>query len=75
MIGWNWIAALVISAAVSLVFRPKTPSAKPGEVQIPVAEEGRRARRVYGTVWIDDPQQLAFKRVGVDRIRKSGGKK
>lgn len=72
---WPWVATLLVSAFISLVFRPKTSSPKPGEVQIPVAEEGRTVRRVYGTVWIDDPQQLAFKKTGTDRIRKSGGKK
>lgn len=72
---WNWVAALLISTAISLIFRPKPPSPKPGQVQVPVAEEGRRVRRIYGTVWIEDPQQLGFKKIGTDRIRKSGGKK
>ncbi len=73
---WNWVAALIISTAISLIFRPRPPSAKPGQVQVPVAEEGRKVRRIYGTVWIDDPQQLGFKKIDTDRIRKkSGGKK
>lgn len=72
---WVQIAILVVSALISYATRPKPQQAKPGTVETPVAEEGRTIRKVYGTVWIDDPQMLGFKRIGTDRIRKKGGKK
>lgn len=72
---WVQVAILVVSMVLSYATRPKPQQPKPGTVETPVAEEGRTIRKVYGTVWIDDPQILGFKRIGTDRIRKKGGKK
>lgn len=74
---WVQVAILVVSMVLSYATRPKprnvTPS--PGSVDTPVVEEGTSVRKVYGTVWVDDPQVLGFKRIGTDRIQKSGGGK
>ena len=72
---WAWIAVLVVSVLVSVAMRPKTVTPTPGQAEMPVAEEGRPIRKIYGTVWINDPQVIGFKRIGTDRIRKKGGKK
>lgn len=72
---WVQIAILVVSAVISHATRPKSQQPKPGKVETPVVEEGKTIRKVYGTVWIDDPQMLGFKRMGTDRIRSKGGKK
>ena len=72
---WVQIAILVVSALISHANRPKPPKVQPGKVETPVAEEGKSVRKVYGTVWIDDPQVLGFKTVGRDAIRTKGGKK
>lgn len=72
---WVQIAILVVSALISYATRPKPENPKPGKVGIPVAEEGKPIRKVYGTVWINDPQVLGFKTIGTDRIKSKGGKK
>lgn len=72
---WVQIAILVVSALISYATRPKPQKVQPGKVETPVVEEGKPIRKVYGTVWIDDPQVLGFKRIGTDRIQSKGGKK
>lgn len=72
---WGWVAQLVVSVLISRITRPKSPKSTPGEVRAPVAEEGHKIRKIYGTVWIDDPQVLGFKTIGTDRIQSKGGKK
>lgn len=72
---WVQIAILVISSLINYATRPKPQKPQPGKVETPVAEEGRRIPKIYGTVWIDDPQVLGFKQIGTDRIRSKGGKK
>lgn len=72
---WAQIAIMVVSTLVSFIMRPSAPKQKPPEVQTPEAKEGTSIRKIYGTVWIDDPQWLGFQKVGRDRIRKKGGKK
>lgn len=72
---WALIAVVVVAAYVIRAAQPKQPSPKPQDVEIPVADEGRAIRKIYGTVWIDDPMIIAFDKVGTDRIRTKGGKK
>ena len=70
---WVQIAILVLSAL--LTQRPKPAKPKPQEVTTPTAEEGRKLRKPYGDVWIDDAQMLGFKKIGTDPIQSKGGKK
>lgn len=72
---WVQIAIMVVSALISYATRPKAEQPKPGTVETPVVEAGWVYRKVYGTVWIDDPQVIGFKRMGTKRIRTKGGKK
>lgn len=74
-IFWRFVAMLVISAVVSRVTAPKPQTPKPGVAEVPVAEEGRKVIRIYGTRWRKDAQILGFKQTGSDRIRSKGGKK
>lgn len=72
---WVQIAILVVSMLISYATRPKPTKAKPQEVSTPTSEEGKKMRKVYGTVWADDPQVLGFKKMGRDAIKSKGGKK
>ena len=61
------VVALVLAVAMAAP-QPKPPGAQRGEV--PDVKDGKRVRRIYGTVWIEDPIQLAMKQVGEIPIRK-----
>ncbi|MEI7036428.1 hypothetical protein [Fulvimonas yonginensis] len=72
---WAFVAVVIVSVflAASASARVQTPQPERGDV--PTVQDGKRIIRVYGTVWIDDPMQLAMQQVGTDAIRKKGGKK
>lgn len=72
---WVQIAILVVSALISYATRAKPTKPEPQEVTTPTAEEGKKLRKVYGTIWVDDPQVLGFKKMGTDPIQTKGGKK
>lgn len=72
---WVQIAILVVSALISSMGRTKPAKPKPAEVAQPVVEDGKRVRKVYGTIWVDDSIVLGFKEIGTDPIRTKGGKK
>lgn len=72
---WEQIALIVVSMVLQSIFAPKTQSQDLPDVEAPTAEEGTSIKKVYGTVWIEDPQLLAFKKVGRDKIRSKSGKK
>jgi len=70
-----YIAILIVSSVVmaAIAPKPKPPPAQKGT--IPTIKDGKRVLRVYGTVWIDDPMQLAMKQLDAEPIKKKGGKK
>jgi heme/copper-type cytochrome/quinol oxidase subunit 2 len=68
------IILLIVSAAISYALRPKPENAKPQDGEGPTTEDGQAVRRYWGTCWIDDTFQLAWKIVGRDPIRAKGGK-
>ncbi|CDF82155.1 hypothetical protein PKB_0787 [Pseudomonas knackmussii B13] len=72
---WVQIAILVVSALINYATRSKPTKPEPQEVTTPTAEEGKKLRKVYGTVWVDDAQVLGFKKMGTDPIQTKGGKK
>lgn len=72
---WVQIAILVVSALINYAARKKPEKPKPQEATAPVVEDGKRRRRIYGTVWADDSNVLGWKKVGQDAIRTKGGKK
>jgi hypothetical protein len=72
---WFYIAAIIISYYLQSRSRPKPPSVKPETATIPTVKDGTFVRRIYGTVWINDPVQLAMQQLSPEPIRKKGGKK
>lgn len=75
---WVQIAILVVSMILSYSASRKAANAnkpKPGEASQPVVEDGKKVRKIYGTVWVDDSIVLGFKEIGTDAIRTKGGKK
>ena len=72
-----WVVYLIVvlvAAAVSFAMRPKNESAKPTQAQGPTTDDGQSVVRYWGTHWIDDEFLLAWKIVGRDPIKASGGK-
>lgn len=67
----------VVIGAVFLAFsaRPKNQTPQPQRGTVPSIKDGKKVVRVFGTVWIDDPMQLAMQQTGADPIRSKGGKK
>lgn len=67
----------VLIAAVALAFssRQRTQTPQPQRGTLPSIKDGKKVARVFGTVWIDDPMQLAMQQTGEDPIRSKGGKK
>jgi len=72
---WQVVALFVVSALISFALRPKIEGAKPQESKTPRVEEGKKIPKIYGTVWINDPMVLGFKRIGTDPIKSKSGKK
>lgn len=75
---WGYLAVLVISAIVSYALAPKPPAPKPpelGDVDAPVAEEGKPIGVVFGEVWVKSPNVVWYGDIGTEPIQRSGGKK
>ena len=66
------IVAAVVSSYLSMKNLPNA-SARTGGV--PEARDGTAIRKIYGTVWVDDSQVLAWKELPPEPIRKKAGKK
>jgi hypothetical protein len=72
-----WVAYLIVAlvaAAIAYAMRPHIEKPKQDEPQGPTTEDGQAVIRYWGTHWIDDTFQLAWKVVGRDPIRAKGGK-
>jgi hypothetical protein len=69
-----YIIVALIAAAVSYAMRPKTEKPAENEPTGPTTEDGQSVIRYWGTHWIDDLFQLAWKVVGRDPIKAKGGK-
>lgn len=72
-----WVAiVLIIVALIAAIYLSNisTPSQEAPQADVPEVLDGRKMRRIYGTVWIKDPIVLAFKQVGTERIKSKGGK-
>ena len=70
-----YLIILIISLLVMMALQPKMEEQKPGENKAPEVEDGKSIRKVYGTVWVDDPMVLAWKDVGTLKIMSKSGKK
>lgn len=73
----EWVALAIIGvfSLLGLSSSAKTQKPTPQEAKTPVVADGKRIRRIYGTVWVDDSIVLGFKQIGTDPIRTKGGKK
>lgn len=72
-----WVVYLIVAlvaAGVAYAMRPKTENANPTQATGPTTEDGQSVVRYWGTHWIDDEFLLAWKIVGRDPIKASGGK-
>jgi hypothetical protein len=72
------LAILVVSALVSYALAPKPPQPKPAalsDFDVPTADEGRPIPVVFGTVTVTGPNVIWYGDLGVEAIRKKGGKK
>jgi hypothetical protein len=71
------ILVAIVTSLLAVLLMPK-PSLQGAEAQtgkIPEAEEGRIIYKIYGTVWIDDSQVLAWRQLPPEPIMSKGGKK
>lgn len=72
------IAIVIVAAVVSAAMAPKPPQPKPaslGAFDVPTAEEGRPVAKIFGEVWVPDPNNLWYGDLGSEPIKKKGGKK
>lgn len=75
---WLQIGLAVVSFIVLLLFREKTEGPKPAtldDFDIPKTTEGEEIGKVYGTVWIKDPQVAWYGDFTTEDVKASGGKK
>lgn len=69
------VVIMIVAALISYALRPKPKPPEAQKANIPVAQDGKGIRRIYGTVWIDDSVVLGFKQLGTTPIKAKGGKK
>jgi hypothetical protein len=69
-----YLVILVVAAVLAYALAPKPKEPEPGKSRIPEADDGKAIIHVFGTVWIEDPMVLAFKRMGEVPIKKKAGK-
>jgi hypothetical protein len=72
-----YIAAVVISVAISYALAPKPPEPKPpalADVGVPVAEENKAIPVVFGTVTIKDPNVVWYGNLRTSKIKTRSGK-
>lgn len=72
---WVQIGIMVVAALVSYALRPRVQPPAPAERRAPEAVDGTSIREVFGTVWIDNPMELAWRALEPIEIRRKGGKK
>lgn len=72
----QFLVAIVTSLlAVLLMPKPQVQGAEAQTGKIPEAEEGRIIYKIYGTVWVDDSQVLAWRQLPPEPIQQKSGKK
>lgn len=66
------IAVIVVALILAVALMPsaRNQNAGPTKGTVPDVKDGKRIIRVYGTVWINDPIQLAMLNTGQVPIRK-----
>ena len=69
------VIAIVAAVVSSYLSMKNLPNASPSSGGVPEARDGTAIRKIYGTVWVDDSQVLAWKELPPEPIRKKAGKK
>lgn len=72
------ILAVVSAIALYLLRRPPRQDPPPtnlDQLEVPKAEQGDEIGRVYGTIWMTDPQVAWFGDRRAAAVKKRGGKK
>lgn len=75
-IAW-WLAAVIISAAISAATAPRPQDAKPAALEdfdFPQFEEGTPQCVIFGDCWVPDFCILGMGNFGTEPIRSSSGK-
>lgn len=77
VIVWAIVALVVaiVAAVVAFASMPKPKDAAPTKKDAPTTDDGQSVLFAFGTVWVPDSFLLAWKIVGRDPIKSSGGKK
>jgi hypothetical protein len=71
----NVVIAIVCAVVSSYLSMKNLPNASPSSGSVPEAKDGTVIRKIYGTVWVDDSQVLAWKDLPPEPIKKKAGKK
>jgi hypothetical protein len=67
---WVQLILFVISSVISYLLTPKPPNAKPGKVEIPTVEEGRKIGVLFGSRWIKGPHIFWWGDLATTPIKK-----
>lgn len=70
--SWEYIVILLVSTLISVALAPKPAKPTPAtleDFEFPTAEEGTPQIIVFGDVWIDGWQVLAFGNLRTEPIR------
>lgn len=74
-IVWYIVISVVSSVLAALINKPKIEGAKAQTGEIPEVDEGKVVYKIYGTVWVDDSQVLAWRQLPPEPIQQKAGKK
>lgn len=69
-----WLVVIIVIAIAVVMMMPKTPTTEAQTANVPEVLDGRKIRKVFGTVWIDDPTVLGWKPMGTIAIKSKGKK-
>lgn len=69
------VIAIVAAVVSSYLSMKNLPNASPNTGGVPEAKDGTVIRKIYGTVWVDDSQVLAWRDLPPEPIKKKAGKK
>lgn len=72
---WVQLLLLVVSSVINYLLQPKPPQAKPGRIEIPTVQEGRKLGVLFGSRWIKGPHVYWWGDVRTTPIKSKGGKK
>jgi len=64
-----WTLVTLVVGLLVVIALPTSVAPEARTATAPEVLDGRKIRRVYGTVWIDDPTVLAWKPMGTVPIK------